>query len=287
MRYTSLLLLVTGLSAVLAGSLYAQPTFSGGFKAGLNFSNFDGPLEAGLTGEELETFEYTTGFHIGAIFGLAFTDRFGLKAELMYNQKGAEIRYDGPSYFIFYDNGGRSEALNGNRRSTVDITNSYIDIPVMGYARFGRLELEGGLSAGVLVSSVGIGSVRFDGPNNQEFNISYDFNYFQDDAGAEGIIDQAGTIGNNFIVPETVGAYYDRTDNESLFSSLDFGVVAGAAFFLNQGLFVGGRFYYGLSDVSKEEQDISLLALTADDMTIPRDDYDHNLSIQASIGFRF
>lgn len=265
---------------------YAQPTFSGGFKAGLNFSNFDAPSEVDLNGQELEAYEYTTGFHIGAIFGLAFTDRFGLKGELMYNQKGAEVLYDGPSYFFFYDNSGRPDVLLGNRRSSVDVTNSYIDVPLMGYARFGRIEFEAGVSGSFLVSSVGIGSANFTGSNGQEFIISYDYNYFRDEAGLDGIVEQASTTGN-FIIPEIVGAYYDRTSDERLFRGLDFGLVGGVSFFLNQGLFIGGRFYYGLSDVTREEQDISLFSVTADEMTIPRDDVDHNLSIQASIGFRF
>ena len=69
------------------GSLSAQG-FSGGFKAGLNFSTFDGDAEVDESGNILETFNNTTGFHVAATFAYAFTDLFGVKADLMYSQKG-------------------------------------------------------------------------------------------------------------------------------------------------------------------------------------------------------
>ncbi|MEL6276676.1 MAG: outer membrane beta-barrel protein, partial [Bacteroidota bacterium] len=76
--------------AVIALIPLAGQGFSGGFKAGLNFNTFDGPLEDNGAGTEV--FNSTTGFHIGATFAYGFTDLFGLKADLMYSQKGVEQR---------------------------------------------------------------------------------------------------------------------------------------------------------------------------------------------------
>ena len=67
-------------------------SLSYGFKAGLNTSAFDGPLEN-------ERKQNQVGFHIGVIFKYELTDLFGLRGEFLYSQKGSEYFYDGPSFF--------------------------------------------------------------------------------------------------------------------------------------------------------------------------------------------
>jgi hypothetical protein len=74
----------------LSTSLFAQG-FSGGFRAGLNFISFDGDQEMSADGSvTFEEFTQTTGFHVGATFAFAFTDLVGVKADLMYSQKGGQ-----------------------------------------------------------------------------------------------------------------------------------------------------------------------------------------------------
>ena len=273
----------------LAGTGFAQG-FSGGFKAGLNFNNIDGPAEMS-NGEELETFSTTTGFHIGATFAYAFTDLFGLKADLMYSQKGTEVNYEGPSYLRLYTEDGQSSTVLGNRRSQLNVTNSYIDIPLMAYVKIGsRIELEGGVSAGFLVSSLGNGGATYSGLSGlEDITLRLEYNYFSDEAGVNGIVERAQTpfLPSNVVSPEAIGAYYNQDSDENLYSRLDFGLVGGLLLFVNEGLYIGGRVNYGLSDVTRTEGDRAISELDDRAEPISRNDTDNNFSLQASVGFRF
>lgn len=271
---------------------YAQGEFSGGFKAGLNFNNFIGPEETAN-----EVFSTNTGFHIGASFVYSVTDLFGIKAELMYSQKGVQQSYDGPSYFTFYrQSTGTPIYAKGNRKSDISIANSYIDIPLMVYYKIGSLELEAGVNAGILVGTTGSGGITFSGSTIAgspvaEFTTGIDYGYYSDEQGLDAVI-QGDAISLNtvpdVIRPTNINAYYEAADNdENLFRTLDFGLNAGMAFFLNRGLYVGVRANYGLTDVTNENQDLALEDLDSANRYITRDDQDQNISVQASVGFRF
>lgn len=284
MRFiTSTLLLV------LTTTLLSAQGFSGGFKAGLNFSTFEGELE-GNGDMTLESFNRTTGFHVGATFAYAFTDLFGFKADLMYSQKGTEVAYEGPSFFYIYSDGNEA-VITGNRRGQQDFINSYIDIPVMAYYKIGPVELAAGPSVGFMINSAGSGGVRYTntpyGPD-VEIPISYEAAYFRDEAGAGSINSFSETpVGNtNLVLPNSIGAYYNNPTDENLFRRIDFGVVAGLSFYLNNGLYLGGRYSYGLSDVTRVENDMAA-QLDGNGNRQFRDDNDRNRSIQVSLGFRF
>jgi hypothetical protein len=274
---------------LLATPGFAQE-FSGGFKAGLNFSNIDGPAEMS-NGREVETFSTTTGFHIGATFALAFTDLVGVKADLMYSQKGTEISYEGPSYLRLYTVNGDASTVFGSQRSQLDITNSYIDIPLMAYFKIGRrIELEGGVSAGFLVSSLGNGGATYSGLDGlNDITVRLEYNFLSDEARTAGIVELAETpfLPAGVLSPEAIGAYYNRDSDENYFSRLDFGLVGGLLIFINEGLYIGGRVNYGLSDVSRTEGDRALSELDGQNQPPFREDTDHNLSLQTSVGFRF
>ena len=269
----------------------AQGEFSGGFKAGLNFSNFDGPVEEG------EVLDFNTGFHIGATFAYSVTDLFGFKAELMYSQKGSQTSYEGPSYFTFYREGTTVPIFaTGNRRSDISVANSYIDIPVLVYYKVGKLELEAGINAAVLVGSSGSGGITFSGTTIagspvQEFTTSVDYAYYSDERAAAAILGAEPITLNTLpaLLPTTINAYYEAADNDSnKYRTLDFGINAGLAFFLNKGLYLGVRANYGLTDVTNTDQDLSLAKLGPGNVTYEtREDEDRNISIQASVGFRF
>src|SRR5690606_31665610 len=64
-----------------------------GVRAGLNYSQFLGPKEAG------EKFSIASGFHFGFNYGYNFTNKFTLRAELVYSQIGSKIDYDGSGYY--------------------------------------------------------------------------------------------------------------------------------------------------------------------------------------------
>lgn len=272
-----LLLSLTGLQA---------QEFSGGFKAGLNLNTLNGPAES-VNGEALEVIGNTTGFHVGAILGMAITDLFGLKAELMYSQAGADYQYNGPSFFYFYTESGQVDIQPGTRRSEYSVTNSYLMVPLMAYGRLGRLELEGGVAGGFLVGSVAGGGTNFTAADGTNYRVGYDFNFLSDESGPAAILTDNGQLPNSQLInPLTVGAYYDSPTDKSLYQRLDYGLVGGISYFINRGLFLGGRVYYGLADVTRGEQDFSLVRLEQNER-IARDDEDRNVSLQFSIGFRF
>lgn len=286
MRYIFLGLLTT----LVMSATFAQGEFSGGFKAGLNFNNIDGPVE------DNEAYNSNTGFHIGASFVYSITDLFGVKAELMYSQKGTQYSYNGPSYFTFYTtNTATPIYAKGNRRSDISVSNSYIDLPVLLYYKIGRLEFEAGANAGFLIGSGGSGGITFSGSTLAgspvtEFTTGVDYGYYSDEQGVNAI-QGSSTITLNTLQafqPESIDAYYEAADNdEKKFKTVDFGLNAGVAFFLNQGLYVGVRANYGLTDITNEGQDVSPVSLAADNSYQTRDDQDKNISIQASVGFRF
>ncbi|NMH28099.1 porin family protein [Flavobacterium silvaticum] len=56
-----------------------------GFKAGPNFSNFNG----GVSGID---YKGKTGFHAGALVQLKLLDNFALQPELLYSSQGAEVK---------------------------------------------------------------------------------------------------------------------------------------------------------------------------------------------------
>lgn len=278
---------------LLTCSLSAQE-FHGGFRAGLNFVSFDGPREMGMGGQNYETFNTTTGFHVGATFALAFTDLIGVKADLMYSQKGGEILFEGPSYFYLYANRDdqQGDIIFGDVNSEYGIVNSYIDIPLVAYYRLGSLEIEGGVTAGFLVSSRVTGGSTYNTPTfgvENDIIFSIDGNYLSDPSGGAGVISADGTmLSTGATAPGVISAFYNSNKDDALYRRLDFGLVAGVSYFLNSGLYLGVRYQYGLTDVTKGEND---LRLTDEDGLEGRefntDDEDFSRSIQASVGFRF
>ena len=269
---------------LLALPLTAQE-FSGGFKAGLNFSNFNGETLPN------ETYSWNTGFHIAATFFYSITDLFGLKGELMYSQKGVKYNYEGPSYFAFYNNNGARQILTGTRRTDISIANSYMDIPVLAYFRLGRVELEAGINGSFLIGSRGSGGITFEGSGVERFTTSAEFGFLTDDT-ATPTLDPSGKFvliqGAQYIQPERIGAYYESADDKARrFNRFDVGLNAGASFFLNSGLYVGIRANYGLLDVTNAKQDIDPTVEGPNETFVTRDDEDKNISLQASVGFRF
>jgi hypothetical protein len=290
-------LLLTTCLAVCLFSATLSAQFSGGFRAGLNFNSFSGDQEMS-GGVTYEDFARNTGFHVGATFAYAFTDLVGVKADLMYSQKGGGILFNGPSYFFLYDNAGTSSTrITGDLTSERDVVNSFIDIPVMGYYRIGPIELEGGVSAGFLVNSRASGGATFTNnfingsqtrfPDDLIFN--YDYNYFRDGVGRASIVDVSRVpLSTGVNPPAVIGAYYNSVDDTPVYRRFDFGLVVGASFFLNNGLYLSARYQYGLTDMTRPENDRRIATQPGDpEVEFNTGDKDYHRSIQASVGFRF
>ncbi len=287
------ILLVFCLSILLTGTTAQAQEISGGFKAGLNFSSFNGPSETDGNGNELESVKLNSGFHISGMLNYSITDLFGIRAEIMYSQKGTDYSFNGQSFWIFYPETD-TEVLNkgGNRNLKLSVSNAYIDLPVMVYGRLGRLEASAGVNVGILVSARAQGEVTYDGTNIAPFTIALDYRFATDEAqkfvtGED--TQQVTTIsGVPVRAPQTAGAYYGVFGRDKrLYNIFDVGLNAGLSFYLNKGLFLGFRLNYGLLDTTNDDQDFSNASLGPQDNFISLDDKDTNMSLQASIGFSF
>jgi hypothetical protein len=266
---------------------FGQVERSIGFKTGLCFSHFQGPR---LAGEEWKNF---TGFQIGATYAFKFTDNFGVRAELLYAKKGGKMRYEGPGYFIFRTENGTKIPATGTSTWLVDVNNGYLELPVMGYARYGKFEISGGPSVAVLLGSAADGVLTFNGKtlggqNVSNFTTRLQYDYRKNKAGlGSGAIQELSLDGQTTKTP-VLGAYQQEdTKPDILYKSVDFGLNIGMNIYLNSSLYVGGRLNYGLVDVTNNAADRDFSTLDASQKTVYRTDFDRNYSLQLNVGFSF
>lgn len=276
-------------------SLTATAQIQYGFKTGLNFARMDGPSEVDMAGADLESWKSLTGFHIGLSMGYKFNEYVGLRGELLYTKRGAKYTFNGDSYRIFRYDGG-STLSRGNSRYLINVNNAYVDLPVLVYGRWKDFELSAGGYVGLMVQSVGDGSLSYTGGRtvtlqnsiaDLEFNL--DYNYRKDDPGLgqDGQTIVAQVDANSLELPKTLGAYYDYPEDKGrLYNSVDYGLIAGVSYFMSRSLFIGVRLQYGLADVTNNKADLAKGA-TDNGNLIFRDDKDRNVVIQASVGFSF
>lgn len=280
----------------ISGSVISQNDNIGfGFRAGASIAKLDGPSELGPNGEELEEYTMARGFHIGASVSYKFTDLVGMKAEFVYSQRGTEYKYDGPSYYVLGRGTIRSTTIYGDRQQTLDLSNVFLDIPVLAYYKIGKLELCGGVNTGILLASTAGGSTNFEGISSlgnpiAPFQVGLNHNYKKDKAGEASSETFDVSIDGSFpyAVPETVMAYYEfETKEENQYKTIDFGLVVGAAFYINEGLYLSARYTHGLSDADVNNYDVSLQSLNTDGSFKYRDDDNQSRSWQFSVGFSF
>jgi hypothetical protein len=258
----------------------------------MSFAKIDGPSELGTNGEELEKNKMASGFHIGMTVNFKFTDIMGLRTEFLYSQRGTDYTFEGPSYYTLGRNTLQSVTLRGVRKQTINLSNSYIDIPVTAYYKAGYFEISAGLHTGVLVSSTAGGGVEFAGISPigntmAPFDINLNYNYKKDDAGfAYEDILPILVDGKTYDEPQIVGAYYEFAEKDKdLYKPLDFGLTAGLAYFLNEGLYLSVKYIHGLGDVDRNTYDV---ALSTDGTTVvQRADINKSRSWQFSVGFSF
>jgi len=294
-------------SLMIFGCFSASAQIKYGFKTGLNFASMRGPSEMNNAGEDLETWKNTTGFHIGMTFGYKFTDNFGARAEFLFSKRGAKYAFEGESYRVFRHTTGEVLSL-GNSRYLINVNNSYLDLPVLLYARAGAFEFSGGAYVGVLVASTGEGSLRYSGKtaglgndvfdlatNNKELVFNLNHNYRRDKPGtgssSSGDDKVINVKADAFVseTPRTMGAYYDLPENRGrLYNSLDYGLIGGVTYYLSRALYFGARVQYGLADITNNNADLTKARLESPSgALVYRADEDRNFVIQASVGFSF
>ncbi len=277
------------------GSASAQQ-LSYGFKTGLNFNRIKGDVETDANGQALEKLERETGFHFGATVAWNITDLMGLRGEFLYNQKGTERSFKGPSYYNFFTSDNEIVRTTGTRNQNLNVNNAYIDIPILFYYKpFQRFEIYGGGSVGFLVASTALGQITYSGISDSgspvaEIKHQLDFNYLSDKPMEAIYDDPASTVkikGEDIPYPQSAGAYFEFVEGRGkLYKTVDFAVLAGLSAYLSKSLYLSGRINYGLSDITKSKADVSLSTLDSGEF-ISRDDDDRNLSLQVSLGFSF
>ncbi len=295
MKRFILAFLVTAFFNLQNISAQAQ-TLTYGFKAGLSYSKIEGPLENN-GGTDLEVNDLANGFFVGALFRYWFTDLVGVKWELLYSQKGTDYNFSGPGYQLIPTESGSILSLTGNQSINLSISNAYLDIPILIYGKFGKIEIEGGVNVGILASSRAQGDLAFGGQSLSgsivnEFSTALDYRFRRDNPGEVDFSSGTTSIivdGTQNIIPQSLTAYYQFTEETGKpYKRFDVGLNVGAYYYWNQGLFLGGRFNYGLIDVTEENgYDVSRVSLDASGDFIPREDKDRNISLQFSIGFSF
>lgn len=266
-----------------------------GVRAGLNFSQFQGPLEQG------ESFSLSNGFHFGINYSYYLSKYFGFRGEIVYNQKGNTQNYEGDAFYILRRNAERIVDFGTVLEYTLEDSNAYISLPLSATVQLtNKIELYGGVSLDFLIGPRGVGVLDYistEDPAGIFFIQSFDNNYYTDEAAAASFFSNTTTAlivdGDRLDIPRIAAAYYffdEKLANK--YKTFDIGLQGGFNYFINKGFYVGANFYYGLRDVSNNRIDVSLRELNpftnfSDDSYVRRSDRDTQLSLQVSIGFRF
>lgn len=275
----------------LIGSVSIQAQdLSFGFKAGLSNVSIDGPLESAPDGMKLESIKPNRAFILALLLNVNFTDEFLLQTEFMYNQKGYNYNYEGPSYAILRTP-DRKYSLTGNRDMSLNVTNTYLQIPLsLSYKFFNRVQIQGGAYGSILVSSTGAGRVVYSdlaeiaGEVEQTLN----YNYRSNKPGATSATTQQIRINNEpELIASQINAYYDYEEKDkALYRTFDAGLHAGVNLFINQSLFVGARYNRGLIDITRNTVDHSYQSLDQGKLRFS-DDNDRYSAWEFTIGFSF
>lgn len=283
-------IILTGI-LVLFGNLSGQgQELSFGFKAGLSNVSINGPLESTANGMQLESIKANRAFILSLLLNVNFTDEFLLQTEFMYNQKGYNYTYKGPSY-AFLRTQDNDYTLSGNRDMSLNVSNTYFQIPVsLSYKLFNRIQLQGGVYGSLLVSSTAAGNVLYSNLPEipTEVKLTLNYNFRSDEAMGASPGNQEIRINNEpELIANQVGAYYDYQEKDkALYRTFDAGLHAGVNLFINQSLFIGARYSHGLLDITRNEVDRSYQSLDQGNLKFSDDD-DRYSAWEFTIGFSF
>jgi hypothetical protein len=266
-----------------------------GFIAGMNMNKLSGPVEKDNQGLNLESYDWNTGFMVGATFTWMPSELMGLKGEFVFTQRGSKRAFEGPSYYWFTNTSGTRISTTGTRRIDIDISNAYISLPIMGYIKPLRwIEFHGGANIGFLISSSAFGELFYEGKTTggvsiQKFSHEIDANYFGDFPLKMSFASPAASVQigtEKVLIPQSAGAYFEfPEDRGKLYRVPEIGVLGGISIYFNKSLYLSLRANKGLTDVTKSKADVSLQQLDADKKFISRSDSDNNLTFHAAIGF--
>jgi len=279
---------IVGLIILLSVSTAYGQDWGGGFRAGLNYNTF--------AGDKLdnESYDPNTSFHIGIIVKRYFTDLFGVQGEFLYTQKCAKYNFSGPSKLFVQNRNDATQKtlLTGERSMRYNVTNDYLEFPLVGFARVGPVEFSAGASFGFLIGSFAGGTLTFDSdqPPVDVFDQELNYRFLNDRAGRinPGVDSKMIRINNqNYAIATQLGAYTELESAEkNLFRGIETTLIAGLAVYINKGLFLLVRGNYGLSDATNDEVDINFNSFEGNHPSIEAKSI-HQISIQVSVGFSF
>ena len=282
------------LLSVLLLCVFAGSAQSFGIRAGLNYTKFSGPLEQGVN----ETNSLSNGFHFGVNYAYKFADKLSIKGEFLYTQIGTKYNYDGESFYKIPIGSGHVYE-KGKSTIQMKVSNAYIALPItLQWEVSKKIELNVGLYGAILIGPKGNGTIVFESYENPagiRFSQSLIHSYNSDEAG-QSI--QSRNIGPSIFVDGDVvtlarsaGAYYHYQPSEkvgNLYNRYDFGLTGGLSYFINKGFYFGIRYDYGLLDITNNKVDHKRKTYDeVNNLFNFSDDFDRNVGIQASFGFKF
>lgn len=292
MKKLALLLCLCSFTLMLS----AQHRF--GVRAGINYSRFSGELEIN------ESYSFASGFHFGFNYTYQFTPVIGLRAELLYLQKGTKRDFEDDNAFnVVIPISTPRFVEEGKVDFFINYSHTYFSIPITAMIQVTpKLELFGGVSVDMMFGPAGAGTMYFesiDRPDQIRYEIQYDHNYKKDQAGglpnALFSNPQFTSLIINGEAEDIVrirGAYFDNTAAElqqlgKKFNFWNSSVILGFNVFVNRGFYIGLRGELGLTDVTNDRMDFSLKELDGENNLIPRADRDITQNLSLSFGFRF
>lgn len=232
-----------------------------GIKGGLNLTN----IAAGKNSQEMKP-----SFHLGGLveMPLSYYKKVALQLEIQYSNQG----YKGKEAEI------RDETTNKviGKNKLDDVSLHYLNVPIMiKYYFKDNFAIEVGPQIGFLMGANG----SYDLYKFYESR-SYFMNY-QSDIDRE--LDANGYLSSDY------KKYYDK---------VDYGISAGLSYNFENGIFISGRYYLGLKDVYKADNNYSKITIPegASEFTINEINklnselefkQAKNTVIQISLGYRF
>ncbi len=286
------LLLLFVMSLAFGNPLKGQ-SFNFGIRAGLAQSKFTGPVEEGV----LEEFGFSGGFHFGINFQVNITEVLGWRTEVMYTQMGSSYRMKADNgYYIFNDvrNNIQNLVFRSESEVNLDHSNAYVQFPqTLNLRLTKKIELLGGAYIGFLISPVATGTFSFGGGDldlEHSFVQGLDFNYYTDPPRLtipDRILIRVDGADVDLLRTVDSRTFWQNNIEQSRFKSIDYGLIVGASYYLNRGLYLMGRMEYGMSDVTRNSADYSFSTLGENGALIFNNDIDRNLSFQLSLGFKF
>ena len=271
------IILLAGVFSLVSLHSFAQRNPHNNIETGLKIGGNMSTLSGGASQD------FKPSYHFGGFieFPLSYYKKTALQIELMYSSQG----YKGKEYdqkFIEITESGTNIKSNGKLKLD-DVSLNYVYLPVMfKYYVSDNFSVEVGGQIGYMVGASGQFDINKANPARGYLSM------------AQSDLDEA-----------LFEAGYRSRDRKDYYEDLDYGVNAGFTANFNNGMFVSGRFYYGLQDVYKKDNDLKKMdiptrqegmsdaeyAILVTQVKFINDNLNFdplaNMVIQLSVGYRF